>query len=217
MISNRFLFFFGIFFLFAFVLFTLIIKTHVLDSFDFNTTVRIQNHIPQKFYAPFSILSLIGTAEVMTVFLLFTLPYLKLRFIPVITLYGIGGFIEIVGKEFLRHPGPPYLFFKYDLKFLFPSSYIHTLHSYPSGHSFRTIFVIFVIITILLPRLKDARIRTLVLLAAAFFGAAMMVSRIALGEHWTTDVIGGMFLGFSFAAFSVFMTRLQITRHPMRN
>jgi membrane-associated phospholipid phosphatase len=37
----------------------------------------------------------------------------------------------------------------------------------------------------------------------AFYDIAMLVSRIYLGEHWLSDIIGGSILGISMGLFAV--------------
>lgn len=187
-----------------FVGFTVIVKSKIFDSFDFNTTVRLQNHIPIKFDPYFSFLSLIGSAEVLSIFLLILAIFQKnirafFIFIPFIGAHVI----EIIGKGFFHHPGPPFMFFRYDLGFLFPSSYITTGSSYPSGHSLRIMFVS-VILTYLISKTKIKSFSKFILyLSVAVFTGLMLVSRVSLGEHWTTDVIAGAFLGISTGFFSL--------------
>lgn len=187
-----------------FVGFTVIVKSKIFDSFDFNTTVRLQNHIPIKFDPYFSFLSLIGSAEVLSIFLLILAIFQKnirafFIFIPFIGAHVI----EIIGKGFFHHPGPPFMFFRYDLGFLFPSSYITTGSSYPSGHSLRIMFVS-VILTYLISKAKIKSFSKFILyLSVAVFTGLMLVSRVSLGEHWTTDVIAGAFLGISTGFFSL--------------
>ena len=52
--------------------------------------------------------------------------------------------VEILGKSFLHHPPPPFMFFRYDLGFQFPTSYVQTGNSYPSGHAMRMVFLLIV-------------------------------------------------------------------------
>src|SRR5436305_723755 len=115
----------AVLFFILFVIFTLIVKKHSLDHFDFNTTVRLQNHIPRRFDGLFSLLSLIGSVEVLgVVLIIFLIIRKKLQGIILLALFAGGHLVEIVGKAFLHHPGPPFLFFRYNLGLLFPSAYV---------------------------------------------------------------------------------------------
>jgi len=183
----------------SFVLFTFVVKSHALDQFDFNTTVKIQDHVPRKFDTLFSIFSLIGSFEVLVLVLL-VLIFLrkKLKGAVVIVIFLLTHFVEIFGKTFLHHPGPPFLFFRYDLPIFFPSSYVQPGSSYPSGHSFRSIFIATLIIFTVIKSKKIEDFKKIVLIVVTSLIAGLILfSRISLGEHWTTDVVGGALLGLA--------------------
>lgn len=63
--------------------------------------------------------------------------------------------------------------------------------AYPSGHSVGSFVVISVVTIIALPSVRTPTVRTLAATAAAVFIVAVGLSRVYLGVHWTTDILGG--------------------------
>lgn len=194
----------SLFFLAVFIAFSYLVKIKILNQIDFNTTVRLQNHIPLKYDGFLSSLSLIGSVEILSALLLIIAIFQKkikafFIFIPFVGAH----LIEIIGKGFFHHPGPPFLFFRYNLSFLFPSSYINTGSSYPSGHSLRIMFIS-IVLAYLIKKTKIKSINKLVLYAfILLLDGFMLISRVSLGEHWTSDVIAGTLLGISSGIFAL--------------
>lgn len=194
----------GIFFFVFFSIFTILVRADLFSSFDFDTTHRLQNITPLRIDSFFSSLSVIGRFEYTLIGLILLLFWRrKIWGIFVFGLFGFAHIIELIGKTILDHPGPPNMFLRSQYSD-FPGLHVHTDASYPSGHSMRSVFLGILLIFFILQSKKIHPLLKIILIGSiTILVGVMLYSRISLGEHWTTDVIGGTLLGVSIAWFSL--------------
>lgn len=206
--SRRLMLGLGFVFFILFSIFTFIVREDLLRKFDFDTTVRLQDNIPVRFDEVFSFFSVIGRFEFSIIMLiLILLFYKKLTGFIVIGLFGLAHLVELIGKTILSQPGPPHMFLRTtNLSFNFPGLHIHTDASYPSGHSLRVVFLLILLVLLVWKNKKiPAFLKYLIAGISGSYTFLMLLSRVSLGEHWTTDVVGGVLLGISFAFFSLLL------------
>lgn len=204
--KNRNFFILGSFFFLLFLL-TLLGETRLMFAkLDLIITTSLQAAMPRIIDVPLSLFTISGSFEV-TGLIVTAVFFWLLRKQKIIlwslVLFGVIVMFEFIGKFLLYHPNPPHNFFRYELPFNLPTDYVRTNYSFPSGHEARTLFVVVLGMFFGNKFIKNKTRRLAALALLVIFAAVMAVSRIYLGAHWTSDVIGGIFLGASMALFTL--------------
>lgn len=196
----------------TFVFFSKYVKAGHLKLVDFDTTIRVQNHIPvrlDEFMADGAILAdpLVSTLLVLLVTgVVFVRGRGKRRFLAlgIPLAFAVLTLIEIYGKNFVPHPGPPFFMVKHPTT-IFPEFTVIQPYSYPSGHMARITFLGVVLLSLAIKRFGNLTISLIKKKPGLVLGAVFIVgyiifiavSRIYLGHHWLSDILGGAFLGAS--------------------
>ena len=190
----------------VFTIFSYTVAKEVWQKIDFDITVKIQDKIPRNYDEIFSYFSILGSAEITVglAIIMAGLSIIRLKLLAFIGWLMIvpATVVEVLGKLMLFHPSTPVLFHRNVLETDLPSFYIHTNFSYPSGHMTRSAFLITVFLMILVFRWKNKFSKLILISGLIFFGFMMAMTRVYLGEHWTSDVIGGGLLGLSSGLFA---------------
>lgn len=199
--SKKFYFLTGSSIFIIFILFSFLVHKNLFTVFDFDTTVRLQSHVSRRFDEFFSFLSLIGRFEIMAIALVVILAIrFRLHGIFIFFLFGIIHLVELYGKTFVDHLPPPHFLLRTHLPLNFPEFYVRTENSYPSGHAARALFITSILFLFNYKSKKlSPNAKKIILLILVGYDIVMCVSRVYLGEHWTTDVIGGALLGMGLA------------------
>lgn len=183
----------------VFTFFSYTVAKENWQKIDFDTTVKLQDHISRRFDGIFSYFSLLGSAEVTIGFCLVLafLALLRRRWSVILGWLMIipASMVEVFGKLVLLHPGPPVFFHRSLTPTALPSFYVHTDFSYPSGHMTRTIFIVTIFICMAIFSSRHILPRFIIFCSAVTSVFLMGLTRVYLGEHWLSDVLGGGFLG----------------------
>jgi len=196
----------------GFFLLTFLVRADLLRSIDFDLTVRIQENVPVRLDEYFIMFGTLAKFQVIVPTLVVLLLLLR-RWVLVVSslfLLFVAHLLEIVGKEILFQPPPPFMFYRHPTDFIFPDLHTFDVSSYPSGHSMRVVFVVITLFAVLWSSPKISfPIRLGLGAGLAGFSFIIVFSRVSLGEHWTSDVLGGAFLGLMIAAINVIFVQVS--------
>ena len=70
-----------------------------------------------------------------------------------------------------------------------------TSKSFPSGHAGNSAIVYLTLASLMFPVIRETRVRVFVVAAAMALVGAIGISRVYLGVHWPSDVLGGWLFG----------------------
>lgn len=215
----------------CFFLFTKQIRQDHMKEIDFAITVKLQEKIDNSgklrlsaavgeimegatfFASPeFSVFCI----AILAVVSLYDWKRKKVRFagIAIPVFFGLLILGEVYGKNVVHHPAPPFFMIKNPTT-IFPKYYVNDQFSYPSGHAARALYISLVTYGVLIFQLETIkRNRGKILLVLGMFGyvSLVSVSRVYLGHHWASDIIGGLLLGGGFALLTLAPNSLIIDK-----
>jgi undecaprenyl-diphosphatase len=117
------------------------------------------------------------------------------RAAPLVVVAALSGAIYTVTAMVINRPRPS-------------EQLVHVIRhtgssSYPSGHvAFFSWFLILLILCLAVGRLPKPVVAVLWVIAALLL-AAVCIGRIYMGEHWPSDVLGGLTLGLGWTALAL--------------
>lgn len=205
----------GFLILVVFVFFSRSVRQKIWNSTDLTVTVKIQDRIDKSVHL--RVADFVGNTMEGASF--FAAPEFSVFFVGLLTLvavtdirhrkFRLRGLIipvafllvvlaEIYGKTVIHHPAPPFYMIKNPVS-VFPKYYINEQYSYPSGHAARAVFMALSLFLVTIKPgnhiIMKCRMGVLVGSVGLIYIALVSLSRIYLGHHWFSDVIGGWLIG----------------------
>ena len=168
-------------------------EVHEGDTLRFDEYVRgiVHTHATPALTSVMRFVSSVGSPEVMTLLsivsflVLWRETWRRAAIVLAVTFAG-GGLLDTVLKLSFRRARPA-AYFDYPL----PHSF-----SFPSGHAMFAFCFFGTLASLVTARLKGRRVKIFVWAAAAVLIALIGFSRIYLGVHYPTDVVGGYTAAF---------------------
>jgi membrane-associated phospholipid phosphatase len=186
----------------AFGLLTLFAKQYAYFSFDLQITLFIQRINFPFFDSLMRYLTYLGNPEIAVIsvaLVALVVYFMKAKAASLMTIIScLGGLlVSVFFKMIVSRPRPdPLLIHQV-------GTFLHT-DSFPSGHVLGAVSLYGFVLYIAYTRLQNTIIRRLIITVCSFIIILMGVSRIYLGAHWFSDVLGAYLIGFVWLSIMVF-------------
>lgn len=195
----------GAAFLAAFVVLAALVGTRRLGQLDLTLMALAKWVIAPQLDVVVGIISYLAAGEISLLLMASLATWLWRRGLPpsraiapLVFLASVP--IEIALKYSLDQPVPGSTFYRQTIRYALFG--LPSPMSFPSGHATRTAFMC-VLASYLLVRLTGATQASLAIVPLALLGLVAGWSRVYLGYHWPTDVIGGVLLGTAGACLAI--------------
>jgi membrane-associated phospholipid phosphatase len=173
-------------------------------SLDGDVLYALQATLPRVVDVPFSLLSLLGSAEITVLIFLPIVWFARTeQRIPLFVAFGLVAVLELGGKLLIAQPETPDELLRYAFRTGMPSGKLGTGFSFPSGHMARTTFLVIILMQMISTSRWNAVSRKLGYATLIIIAGLMFISRIYLADHWLTDVLGGALLGGACAVLAL--------------
>jgi len=113
----------------------------------------------------------------------------------------VGAFLSIILKLAIANNRPP------QISMVLP---IETSYSFPSGHVLGATVFLLTLGYLIFSRRSNILLTFFWTILAALVIAAVALSRLYLGYHWTTDTIASLGLGFVILSVAIFIDRIVV-------
>ena len=171
------------------IVFSIIMRSPLHDQiieFDYKVMSMVNKVVNNKLTIFFRIITNFGDIYIPIVILVCILIFLKNKWIFILqtSSYAFAGLVTLIAKLMAARPRP------IDALIDIPRSY-----SFPSGHTLTSV-VFYVTLIYLLTYKSMRRKRQKLMLLMFAFALLIAVSRVYLGVHYFSDIIGGFIIAF---------------------
>ena len=185
-------------FLFIFWEFSKIVaRSTFLRSWDFDMTVKLRNFLPEKLDPLFDVGIFLASFQVSSLILVVILFFTKKkRSVACLFIFFLGLGLVWWGKEYIPHSPPAFMFHRQNQDMIFSPYFAADENSYPSGHTYRIVFVFIFSAFYFLKRNKK------VVVVGLFTTILTLIGLVVLGHHWSSDIVGGVILAMALASLA---------------